>query len=150
MANPNDDDNKGTTGLQRNGIEPNGIEPNGAGWNGIEPNAIEPNGGRWNGIEPNAIEPNGLRSNGASSTGTPLRLRALTVNGVRLQAGPDGLRIDALEVNGLRISAPTGLVLDSVELDEPTVSPPAPAPGPDFGAVSVSSIELPDGRHFDT
>lgn len=128
-------------GLHVNGIEPNGVQPN-----GIEPNGIEPNG-----IEPNGIKPNGIEPNGASVAGlTPPRLLALTLSGVRLRAGSEGLRIDAIEVNGLRLSAATGLVLESVEVEAPRSERAAPAPAPDFGAVTVASVELPDGRSFNT
>ncbi|WAS95942.1 hypothetical protein [Nannocystis punicea] len=138
-----------TSGLQTNGREINGIEPN-----GIEPNGIEPNGSRVQGTREDAvnhgpgthaIEPNGAY---AARGG---RLRALRINGVRFEAGANGLRIDAIVVNGMKLEASGGLVIEEVEVEAPKPAiVTASAPAPDFGAVTVSSIELPDGRRFET
>lgn len=142
----------GRSGSQVNGIEPNGIQPN-----GIQPNGIEPNGLQFNGPG-SAFEPNGsgarTQEDGESwaAAGTGTRLRALRINGVRLEAGPAGLRIDAIVVNGLKLEASGGLVIEEVEVaaPKPMTTTSIVAPAPDLGAVSVSSIELPDGRRFDS
>jgi hypothetical protein len=169
-----------SNGLELNGIEPNGVQPNGVQPNGIEPNGIEPNGVQPNGMQPNGMQPNGMQPNGIEPNGprvagtrddaeihgpgangvdpngsaaTAVRghgLRALRINGIRLEAGPAGLRIDAIVVNGMKLEASGGLVIEEVEVEAPKpITATSLAPAPDFGAVTVSSIELPDGRRFD-
>jgi hypothetical protein len=101
------------------------------------------------------------------ASGALVRITHLAVNGINFTStDAEALRIDALVINGVRISAtgPEGLQIQSISLEtDDTDADEAPVEGaesaapetlepppadPDFGALSVSSIELPDGRRF--
>lgn len=151
-----------STSIQANGVEPNGIKPNGMRPNGIRPNGIRPNGIKPNGIKPNGIQLQGKRphpvDNGdqleAMTTleagDNCVRVQALVIDGVRIESdSPEGIAIESIVVNGIRFTAKDGqpLQITVIPFDtEETIEEDAF----DAGAISVTTVELPNGDVFRT